>query len=87
MKIGSFLKHRRFALVLPAFLAACSYFLFEAATTRHIVRAESQIVPYTFRAEVYLYGSNPAGELHSTLEEARRSDGALVEIRSNGSSG
>lgn len=82
MNVGSFLKLRRFSLVLPAFLAVCSYFLFKAATTQHIVKAESQIVPYTFRAEVYLYGSNPAGELHSTLEEARRSDGAIVEIRS-----
>lgn len=84
MNIASFLKLRRFGLVLPVLLAVCSYFLFKAATTQHIVRAESQVVPYTFRAEVYLYGSNPAGELHSTLEEARRSDGTIVEIRSMG---
>lgn len=67
--------------VLTIFLAACLYFIAEFVATPQSVSTESSFTPFVFQVQVYLYGSNPAGELHATLTEARRSDGTTVEVR------
>lgn len=65
-------------------LGASSYLLFRIGTARYVVRANSQVTPFVFTAQTYLYSTNAAGDLNSALTEARRSDGTMVEIRSVG---
>ncbi|MGH9351928.1 MAG: hypothetical protein ACRD2G_07190 [Terriglobia bacterium] len=71
-------------LVVVTSLAVCSYLVFRAVAVHQVVRAQSQVTPFVFQAQVYFYKTDPSGSLHSTLTVARRSDGTIAEIRSIG---
>jgi hypothetical protein len=72
------------SLLLAVLLGTCSYFVVRAVVVRNVVKAASSIVPFTYKGHIYLFGTNPIGQLRTDLTFARRSDGTTVEVRSVG---
>ncbi|MGH9327654.1 MAG: hypothetical protein ACRD2B_13370, partial [Terriglobia bacterium] len=83
MKKPSAIRGAGTGIVLAAIVGIACYFA-ARATGQPGQDTTSGVTPFTYKAAVYFYGSDPAGKLADISTLARRSDGTTVHVLSAG---